>query len=354
MNNKKRAVRLTLAGNEIKVFGSVLEACKWSKENGICHYDWVHKSLAQGIPTKAGRKYKTGGYLFTFVDGLPAPFSNKFSIRDENQQLSTSVEIIKPAWANRKMKFGVELEVTTSYTNNYVANAIEAVGVPVKAERYSSCPEGETWEVQPDASITGWEIVSPPINDFEALEKVTGALKKIGCKGTKRTGLHVHHDISDLKGSQLKSFFALYGQYQKGLSLLLKKDRWDCRYAGRIYNQPMVENEMLKQDDEFYQMNAIQDLFRQKYRSITLNKYVKYGTVEFRGHHGSVDFKEIKLWIEVTHRMIEFALAHKVEPKLVKNSVTRKENLIELLELLEMNHLLPQAMKRAKKYWGVA
>lgn len=353
--NKKRAVRLTHMGNEIKVFDSVLEACKWSKENGICHFDWVHKSLAQNIPTKAGRKYTTGGYLFSFVDGLPAPFSSKFSIPIESEVVTaSSVEIINPAWANRKMKFGVELEVTTNLRSSQLVDAINNVGVPVKSDRYSSCPAGKTWEVQPDGSIQGWEVVSPPINDFKALEKVTSALKGIGCKGTKKTGLHVHHDISDLDGNQLLSFFALFGRYQKGLSLLLKKDRWTTRYCEPITNRGMIENEILQLEDSRLNLTKLQSLFGQKYRSITLNKYMKYGTVEFRGHHGSVDFKEIKLWVEVTHRMIEFAIAHKVEPKLVKNNANRKEILIELLEMLEMTHVLPEALRRAKKYWSVA
>lgn len=53
-------------GEKVKTLESLTDTLKWAKDNKVANQGWVKESLRSGRETVAGRKYKEGGYLFTY------------------------------------------------------------------------------------------------------------------------------------------------------------------------------------------------------------------------------------------------------------------------------------------------
>lgn len=65
---RKRTIEVYKDGQLINTIDGLLETFKWATENNICNVGWVKHSLKTGKETVAGRKFKTGGYLFKYSD----------------------------------------------------------------------------------------------------------------------------------------------------------------------------------------------------------------------------------------------------------------------------------------------
>ena len=60
-----------------------------------------------------------------------------------------------------------------------------------------------------------------------------------------------------------------------------------------------------------------------RYRTVNLNSYVKYGTIEFRQHGGTTEFEKIEAWIILMYQMLEAAKGSHIR---AGRAVTRNEN----------------------------
>ena len=63
----KKIIEVYKDGELVNTLDSLTETFKWSKENKIANAGWVRNSLKTGQETKAGSKYKEGGYLFKYA-----------------------------------------------------------------------------------------------------------------------------------------------------------------------------------------------------------------------------------------------------------------------------------------------
>jgi hypothetical protein len=52
-------------------------------------------------------------------------------------------------------------------------------------------------------------------------------------------------------------------------------------------------------------MEDINNIFRTRYIKLNLQSYVKYGTIEFRQHSGTIEFEKMYNWILLTQQMVE-------------------------------------------------
>src|SRR5699024_12877491 len=105
----------------------------------------------------------------------------------------------------RKMKFGIELEVATSKSRQIVIDALADAGINVEGSYYGSGVREGVWKVQPDSSINGWEIVSPPLTDTKDLEVVCHVLRKVvKARSSKKCGLHIHRSEERRVGKECR------------------------------------------------------------------------------------------------------------------------------------------------------
>ncbi|PER08879.1 hypothetical protein [Bacillus cereus] len=65
---RTRTIEVYKDGVHIETIEGLLNTFKWANENGIANEGWVKESLRSGRETIAGRKYKTGGYLFKYTE----------------------------------------------------------------------------------------------------------------------------------------------------------------------------------------------------------------------------------------------------------------------------------------------
>lgn len=63
----RKIIEVYKDGELFNVLGSLTETFKWAKENKVANAGWVRHSLNTGQETKAGSKYKEGGYLFKYA-----------------------------------------------------------------------------------------------------------------------------------------------------------------------------------------------------------------------------------------------------------------------------------------------
>lgn len=213
----------------------------------------------------------------------------------------------------KELKFGVEIEFF-GVRREVVEQALIRAGVNASAEEYNHNTRNY-WKLVTDASVNsagcynrndrGNEIVSPILYGEEGLrelELVCKILGECGAKVDTTCGVHVHHDVNGFNLQQLKNIYITYFRSNKAIDGIMPKSRRSsenprfCRamdegYIRRVMNCGTI-------DDMKHGLSH-------RYYTVNFCSYVKYGTVEFRQHGGSVEFAKIGAWVKLTHRICE-------------------------------------------------
>lgn len=196
---------------------------------------------------------------------------------------------------NLARRFGVEIECISPVSHSALQSALESAGL-------------SGWRVKYDGSLPGGgaEIVGPPLSGEDGIAQVRVAcrvLREQGCTVTRQCGLHVHHEIRDVTVTQVKTLARLWSDNQDMIDGLVAPSRRDGRnsYCGRL------SDEDLRRLDRCREMSQISSAFATRYRTMNLQKYGRYGTVEIRQHQGTLDAEKIVTWIEFGQAMIEQA-----------------------------------------------
>lgn len=264
----------------------------------------------------------------------------------------------------RDLKFGVEMELISPIYN--LERELVNAGIPV-------CTPDTThqvvsgWKLVRDGSINaprgyyGYELVSPPSYSFSQLETVCKVLKENGVKTNKSCGLHVHHDINELKRLQIKRIYEFYSKYEKLIDFMHAESRDSNPYCKSIKyiidkvrdaetKEQLLVNVAGKGSSRYYDNS--------RYYKINLRSYLYYGTIEFRHAGGTVDFNEIKSWVLFTHKIIERALQinNDIQPmneenkeKYIENPVSQFENMMKEIDIYWLTDAYKNLLKRAEK-----
>lgn len=246
----------------------------------------------------------------------------------------------------RNLKFGIELEVATSKSQREVVQALRDHGIDAVADHYGSAVNKNQWKVQYDGSISGWEIVSPPLTDTEELKIVCFVLRRvIKARSSKKCGLHIHHDINDFNLEQIKNIYRLYSKYEntaiKSIQSPHRHNNQYCRPVTTYVNRVLESNTI----DEFKRSMPT------RYLNINNQAYVKYGTIEFRGAQGTVEIDRILAWLELTHKIVEIA-AEKTEVKKLFPGRTNEEALEIMFEELGIEGQTVKHYKSVQRYFA--
>lgn len=279
--------------------------------------------------------------------GIPAPESVKYEY---------------PIEFTRDLKFGVEMELLVPDLVNIRRHLKEAGINIVIPDSTHEVVNG--WKLVRDSSIresrgyTGYELVSPPSSDFKELEIICKILKEHGVKTNKSCGLHVHHDIHELKRQQIIRIYEFYNKYERLIDLMHHQSR-DCNHfcqsIGLIIN---IVRDCETKEDLLKKIagKGISTYYAScRYYKINLRSFLYYGTIEFRHAGSSIDFNEIKDWIIFTHKIVERSLqiGNDIEPienisEFRANPVTGFEDMIDELNLYWLTDTSKNLRKRVE------
>lgn len=208
-------------------------------------------------------------------------------------------------------KFGVEIEFF-GISRSAAAHALTVAGINAVAEGYNHTTT-DYWKIVTDSSVSaigtgsynGNEIVSPILSGEDGLRQVELVVKTLVAAGARvgtSCGLHVHHDANDLTADEIARVVELYSLNQGHVDGLLSRSRRGTRWA-RAYST--YEIDRLKAE-----IAAGRDLkarSHDRYKTVNLDAYRKYGTLEFRQHQGTLNAKKIVAWIRFGQSLIEAA-----------------------------------------------
>lgn len=209
-------------------------------------------------------------------------------------------------------RFGVEIEFIGS--GHALNEAMIAEGLTCSMQQYNHRVSRSSWKIVPDGSVIGGaELVSPVLrgdDGFAQLAKACRALLAAGCTTNKTTGLHVHHDVHDLRVSAFQRLVHNWHHAQPAIDGLVAPSR--RQYGSHSHWCQRSTTYDLDSVDSLTTMDrtrAAQTLRGDRYRSLNLQSYGKYGTVEVRQHQGSIDNAKISAWVKFGQAMIDAAVA---------------------------------------------
>ena len=216
----------------------------------------------------------------------------------------------------RPLKFGVEMELVSPISMTPLLIALKEAGVNM----VDSCATHSVvsgWKLVRDGSIKttaanpfGFELVSPPSTDFNELKIACEVLKECGVKTNISTGIHVHHQIKELKRQQIMRVYEFYYKYETLIDSLLPKSRENnsfCKSIGNMIYTLRACNTKTDLMNKVAGKNQASYYNSCRYYKINLRSFIYYGTIEFRQHGGSINFEEISNWILFTHKIIDRA-----------------------------------------------
>lgn len=224
--------------------------------------------------------------------------------------------VIRPV-ATGLRKYGVEIECVGDQAA--IISGIQAKGVRINAEAYNHMVRNY-WKIVGDSSVRNtsrrpayehfrpMEIVSPPLIGDDGIGQiglVCGTLVELRTQVNLTTGLHVHHDASDITPDVARRLLLNYGHAQQAIDRILAPSRRSS--SSPFYCMPWNEYEM-RMAQQRSTINEMANVAN-RYKTVNLHAYAAHGTIEFRQHQGTVEFPKIVRWIKFGQTMIQAAQA---------------------------------------------
>lgn len=212
-------------------------------------------------------------------------------------------------------KFGVELETVNSMgvTHEMVARALRDAGLNARTSNYSGSDTG-AWLVKSDGSLTGGtgiEITSPALSGeagLNALRTACRILNELGLTVNRSCGTHVHHDAADLTVDEIKRFVSGWSRNQQIVDGLVAPSR---RNGAAYYARPLSSLEVATVQ-RATTLAQIRSTSIDRYRTLNLRAYGKFGTLEIRQHQGTISFAKIAAWVALGQAFIDSAIVGEI------------------------------------------
>lgn len=212
--------------------------------------------------------------------------------------------------------FGVEIE----HGNDHASPTTTQSALREKyGDRWAHCHK--------DGS--GLEVVSPPLCGDAGLAELQDVMKFLEDSGGYMgapDGMHVHHWAPEycVDGAEnlVASVLTSYCNNQGTINLTMPKRRTDNREIEGVvcYKQmtpDMVKSQLALLNHEHWDGHSLTVKCGQTDRFCALNigSLRKYGTIEFRQHHGTFDFDRVAAWIRFGQKFVERVAADGVPIK---------------------------------------
>lgn len=222
-------------------------------------------------------------------------------------------------WANRRQmrregvtasteaRFGVEIEFEGNSTD--VCHAMRNAGLRCNIESYNHLTR-RYWKIVTDASVrSGAELVSPPLSGADGmrqLQAVCAALGAAGARPNLTTGLHVHHEMRGHTSESFSRAIRFWFNNQTLIAQLVSPSRRNGQWC---HDLTRSEVEHICQTITQYGLSTMRHAqFRvDRYKSLNVTSFPRYGTIELRQHQGTVNFRKMSAWVEFGRAVFAFA-----------------------------------------------
>ena len=199
--------------------------------------------------------------------------------------------------------FGIEIEFASGATHMELARKLCEAGVPTRTERYNHTTRNH-WKIVSDASLRGrnpGELVSPILRGqegLEALRKVCRVLNELGVAVNRSCGLHVHLDGRDLTTEQVIKVYDRYATYQAQIDRVMPRSRrGESQWAGNCRLGALDNLADLSHARRYEKVNV---------QNMGLGGR---GSIEFRQHGGTTEFRKIANWLAFLMQFVERSIA---------------------------------------------
>lgn len=200
-------------------------------------------------------------------------------------------------------QFGIELElIFPSEVSRYtIQEALAESGL-------------SEWRVKSDGSLSGngWEVVSPILagdDGEEQVRKVCRVLNRLGATVNRSCGFHAHHNIADLSIDAIKRLARSWRANQSIIDGLVSESRRGDRAS--MYCRRLSEGDM-RDIESCRDLSSLRNSYLDRYRTLNLNAYGRYGTVEVRQHQGTCDAEKILTWVQFGQALIDAAAQNEI------------------------------------------
>lgn len=225
-------------------------------------------------------------------------------------------------------RFGVEIEFADGPDSAEAADLLESVGLACSSEDYNHAVRSH-WKVVPDSSC-GLELVSPPLHWHQRLDvrRAITALRDGGAEVNIDCGFHVHHEwpwwgilSTSESNDRLIRLLQLYRATEPLLRRILAPSRWEdnrfCRWDlanTETYCGNCGTSQMGPCPTHQWQVEASY-LWANRYVAVNVTALERQQTVEFRQHHGTLNYTKALAWVELTRTWVHAASRPDLSPK---------------------------------------
>jgi hypothetical protein len=217
--------------------------------------------------------------------------------------------------------------------NNHPLLTIEAQGYNHRTRSY--------WKIIGDGSLgnrnramRGIEMVSPPLKAselFEQLHALLEILNSYNSEVNKTCGLHCHHSLDGFKAKQLQYLVNHFVKNESAIDTILAESRRGnqesvsgfkaCQSNKALLTRMIRQDAVRSRADGQGSVNGVS-----RYTKLNLQSYSRYGTCEFRGHQGTLDFTKIVAWVALTQNLVL-----KSKTKVKQTNIKYNNNMFNLL-----------------------
>lgn len=202
------------------------------------------------------------------------------------------------------MRFGIEIEAI-GMTVSEARALLRANGVNVANTDEYTHDVVDGWKVVRDGSVAGgFELVSPPLEyneeNLAAVKSVIGILNDAGCDVNRSCGYHVHFEVKYLTPEHIANVYNRYRRFELGIDELMPNSR---RRSNNNYCRSITDLPALTARDTIQE--TIGPNTSGRYFKVNLSSFIKYGTIEFRQHSGTVNAAKVIRWVQFLHQFIE-------------------------------------------------
>lgn len=200
---------------------------------------------------------------------------------------------------NRYQRFGIELEY------EHVFDRVNTRGLPWEAVRDGSLRDG------------GIELVSRPLKFRDvgpALTTIMGNAARTGAIASPRCGLHLHINMRPYSVGNVLSLSAVYGLAEPAIFAKFAEGRDLSPFCVPQHANTMltasIANDVQMARQEQPRRYLMGMLGSNKYSALNYSSLGRFGTVEARQLHGTLDPQEAREWVVFWKRLVDFSLGY--------------------------------------------
>lgn len=307
-------------------------------ECGFATRSSVYRAIASG----AERAKSNEGRISDRMFGVEIEF-NQTSRSEVVEWLQSHSQVVNASVQNYNHEVQLQWKLITD-------SSVSGAGVDCSNEQSCDCDYDDCDHDEDLYEGCGLEAVSPILkgkNGFQQVADMVRAIKETGGAVDRTCGLHVHHDARDMSPEAIAYMLDLYLSNQSEIDSMLAPSRRASANNQWCQGYDAQEREGLVQAAKDRRNFS----YWNRYKTVNVTSYPKYGSIEFRQHQGTLNLQKIENWVRFGQAIVEASIKHADE------KAFKAEDLQDLLSWLVKEGGLRESTKkyllgRADSYQG--